>query len=358
MALIRRQSNQQRVFIGLFCFIILVLWHTGRLSSCTNPRPKTVPGPAHSSSHNYLPCRNLPGANDTVVIVKTGSTELPDRLPIHLTTTLRCYPNYLIFSDHEEYYQGEHIIDALDDVSTKIREEHPDFHLHRRLRQMGRQALAPEEIHHDVARADAWTGHTENPGWKLDKWKFLPMVKRTYEEYPNKKWYVFVEADTYLLWASYLQFVAALDHTKPHYTGNQMAIGPDLFAHGGSAFIVSNPGMKTVVDHYNNDKDGIETFTGNHWAGDCVLGVAFRNAGVPFTFAWPVLQTDDPGQIPYTQADGRLVDDPKKRPWCYPTVSYHHTNAELVEDLWKFEQQWISSKDEVRRFHSQALSVQ
>ena len=29
-----------------------------------------------------------------------------------------------------------------------------------------------------AASPDAWTGHTENPGWKLDKWKFLPMVKR------------------------------------------------------------------------------------------------------------------------------------------------------------------------------------
>ena len=352
MGLGRRYSPQQRIFIAVFCFLIFCLWQSGRLSrSCTYPRPETIPGPIKSHQHNYLPCRSLPGANDTVVIVKTGSTELQDRLPIHLTTTLRCYPNYLIFSDHEEYYQGEHIIDALDDVSTEVRENHIDFHLHRRLRQIGRKALAPEELNHGVASADAWTGHTDNPGWKLDKWKFLPMVKRTFEEFPNKKWYVFVEADTYILWASLLQFLAALNPNKPHYTGNQMAIGGDLFAHGGSGFVVSNPAMKIVVDHYNENKLGVETLTGNHWAGDCILGIAFRNAGVPFTFAWPTLQTDDPGQIPYLTPEGALAPDVKKRPWCYPTVSYHHTNSEMVEDLWKFEQQWIGSRDEVSTYN-------
>ena len=120
MALIRRQSTLHRVLIGVFVFLLFLLWQSGKLSSCTtNPRPETIPGPSHPREHLQLPCRSLPGANDTVVIVKTGSTELKDKLPIHFTTTLRCYPNYLIFSDHEEYIQGQRIIDALDDVTSR-----------------------------------------------------------------------------------------------------------------------------------------------------------------------------------------------------------------------------------------------
>ena len=349
MALVRRQSMQHRVFFGVVAFLLFLLWQSGKLSRCTDPRPETIPGPSHTHDNAQLPCRSLPGANDTVVIVKTGSTELKDKLPIHFTTTLRCYPNYLIFSDHEEHLQGEQIIDALDDVTPKIKEEHADFALYRRLRQQGRQVLAPEELHGGAASADAWTGHTDNPGWKLDKWKFLPMVKRTLEEYPDMKWYVFAEADTYILWASLLQFLKALDPSKPHYTGNQMAIGEDLFAHGGSAFVVSHPAMVKVVDHYTEHKEGIEEFTDRHWAGDCILGKAIRESGTPFTYAWPVLQTDKPGDIPYTLADGQLNPDVKKRPWCYPTVSYHHITAEVMEDLWKFEQQWISGKDPVSK---------
>jgi hypothetical protein len=68
---------------------------------------------ATDTESSALPCRELPGANDTVVILRTGSTEIADKLPVHLSTTLNCYPNHLIFSDHEEIFQGENIIDAL-----------------------------------------------------------------------------------------------------------------------------------------------------------------------------------------------------------------------------------------------------
>ena len=347
MVLIRRSGLQPRMLFLVIFAILLILWQTGTFSRHTNPRPETIPGPLHRHQNQHLPCRSLPGANDTVVIVKTGSTELKDKLPIHFSTTLRCYPNYLIFSDHDEYVQGEHVIDALEDVSPSIKESHVDFALWRRLRDAGRNALAADELHGAALAADAWTGHTDNPGWKLDKWKFIPMVKRTLQEYPDSKWYVFAEADSYILWASMLQFLKALDANKPHYTGNQMAIGEDLFAHGGSVFAVSRPAMEKVVAHYHENKDVIESFTDRHWAGDCILGKAIRESGTPFTYAWPVLQTDDPGTIPYTLPDGSLAPDPKKRPWCFPTVSYHHITAELMEDLWKFEQQWIGSKDQV-----------
>jgi hypothetical protein len=45
--------------------------------------------------------------------------------------------------------------------------------------------------------------------------------------------------------------------------------------------------MRKVVDHYAALKSEIEKFTDSHWAGDCVLGKAFINLGVPFTNAWP-----------------------------------------------------------------------
>lgn len=233
---------------------------------------------------DHLACRNLPGAEETLVVLRTGSTELVNRLTIHLSTSLRCFSNHLIFSDFEEDFHGEHILDALADVSPVILSNNPDFELHRRLRQHGRDSLDSSELADSAPdRYAVKTGKAENPGWKLDKWKFLPMVNRTLHERPDMKWYVFMEADSFLLWSTLQQYLATLDHTKAIYVGKQMLISNDIFAHGGSAFIVSQPALRAVVNHYSIHKTEIEKFTDGHWAGDCVLGKTFKDADIPLT---------------------------------------------------------------------------
>lgn len=131
-------------------------------------------------------------------------------------------------------FHDEPVIDALETVSEDILKNHDDFELHRRLHRLGRSALELSELSGADSEAVQWHGKAENPGWKLDKWKFLPMVNRTIHEYPTKKWYIFVEADSFIFWRSALQYLNLLDYTKPHYSGSQMYIGDVLFAHGGS----------------------------------------------------------------------------------------------------------------------------
>jgi hypothetical protein len=295
-----------------------------------------------------LPCHQLPGANDTVVILRTGSTEIADKLPVHLSTTLKCYPNHLIFSDHEETFHGETVIDALASVSPGILETHPDFELHRRLRRSGRSTLEASELSGVDSEIVMMAGKTDNPGWKLDKWKFLPMVERTLHEYPDSKWYVFVEADSYIFWRSTLQYLSQLDHTKHHYSGSATFIGDDLFAHGGSGFFVSQAAMRTVVNYYTAHQKEIEDATAKHWAGDCILGNVFKDAGVKFTNSYPMFQGHYPGTVPYAKPNGRSSEGDPMRVWCYPSVSYHHVTPKVIEDLWGFEQQWFASDQRVR----------
>lgn len=337
----RRPLLTSACLAGLFIFLFYGL-QNGR----TPLQPQQF-----SANRNIpsLPCHDLAGANDTVVILRTGATELNDRLPIHFSTTLQCYPNHLIFSDYEEVFHDELIIDALETVSENILMNHDDFELHRRLRRLGRSALGLSELSGADSEAVQWHGKVENPGWKLDKWKFLPMVNRTIHEYPDKKWYVFVEADSFIFWRSTLQYFTLLDYMKPHYSGSQMYIGDVLFAHGGSGFFVSQPAMRMVVDFYTPRQDEIESFTDGHWAGDCVLGKVFRDAGVPFTNSWPIYQGDYPGTVAYAKPDGRPIADPNMRVWCYPSVSYHHLSPDVIESLWHFEQQWFGNDEVVSR---------
>ena len=286
-------------------------------------------------------CRDLPGANETLVVMKTGSTEIRHKLPVHLSTTLRCYSDYLIFSDVVEHFEGETTIDALEDVDPSLKETHEDFELYRRLKQHGRSALEPRELSGPVSRPQGSGGKPTNAGWRLDKWKFLPMMRRTLEEYPEKKWYVFVETDTFIFWRTTLAYLSALDWTRPYYMGGQINIGDVEFAHGGSGYAVSRPALELVVKHYVENKRDWEEFTRNHWAGDCVLGKAFKDAGAPLTRAWPIWQGDDIGNMNYGRTDN------SHRLWCHPTVSYHHLAPDVVKDLWDFEQGWALNGGEV-----------
>jgi hypothetical protein len=340
---IRLRAALASVIVALY-----LLWGIADLGG-----PSTMQVSDQPSPQPELKCKTLLGADNVLVVFRTGSNELDDRLAVHFSTSVRCFPNYLIFSDLEEDCAEEHIVDALAQVSPEIIENHADFELYRRLRKEGRSSLDPSELAGSPDSFAIMTGKIENPSWKIDKWKFLPMMNQTLHERPDMEWYVFIEADTFILWSMLQQYLTLLDPTKPIYAGNQMFIGSDLFAHGGSGFVVSRPALQMVVDHYTAHKADIEKETDAHWAGDCVLGKAFTDSGVPFKNAWPAFQGDYPGLVPYAKADGRSVPDESLREWCYPTISYHHMSPAMVQDLWHFEQDWLDQHNSVSRCNVQ-----
>ncbi|KAK3716681.1 hypothetical protein LTR37_006311 [Vermiconidia calcicola] len=302
--------------------------------------PQTFRG---SEKPSHLPCWNLAGANDTLVVLRTGATELLDKLPAHLDTSARCFPNYVVYSDYEEYYHGQLIVDTLDSISQNIREEHPDFELYRRLKSDGRSALRDGAFRGGNAAVNGMgkpSGNSENPGWKLDKWKFLPMVNRTLYDFPDMKWYIFTEVDAYVSWSTMLQYLSTLDATQLVYAGQSMSVGADYFIYGGAGIIMSRSALQAVVAHYSSHKKDLEDVTDRHWAGDAVLGKAFKDAGVSLTNIWPMMQSDYPGWLTYLPLNGGSMEDGIAEAWCNPVATFHHVSPKAVRDLWYAEQEW------------------
>jgi len=336
------RSNCRYILAALAILVTLFLFrfqirHSTPWTSRLIPDLPAIKG----GSAATLPCHDLPGANETLVVLKTGADEIEEKLPIHLQTSFRCYPNSVIFSDFGETFMDHTIVDALEDVDPEVKDHHPDFELYRKLQRSGQAALAPPELSGPSSRSSSPNGKPTVPGWTLDKYKFLPMMRKTLELHPNKLWYVFVEADTYIFWTSLLAYTAALNSAEPHYIGGQTWIGDVEFAHGGTGFLVSRRALEMVVAEYIKHKSDWEAFTTGHWAGDCVLGKAFRDAGVPLAAAWPIWQGDEVGNMNYDR-----VDNGDRRQWCSPTVSYHHLSIPAIRDLWEFEQKWIADHAE------------
>lgn len=75
-------------------------------------------------------CTEYAGIEDLAVILKTGSTEIYEKLPIHFTTTFLCVKGRLIYSDVQQYFSGEPVRDALGLVSQESRDKHDDLEQH------------------------------------------------------------------------------------------------------------------------------------------------------------------------------------------------------------------------------------
>ncbi|KAJ5726279.1 uncharacterized protein N7483_007636 [Penicillium malachiteum] len=288
-------------------------------------------------------CPPLPGVDDILVVMKTGVTESREKVPIHFSTTLRCIPHYVIYSDFEEEIQGVQIHDALRTMDTGVTERVPDFDLYNRLKVLGREGLEQDDF---ADEANSAIGKPNNPGWKLDKWKFLPMAQEALRYKPDAKWFVFMEADTYISWPTLLSWLVRFDSTKPQYLGTETQIAETIFAHGGSGFMLSNPALKLASEQYDARRAELDEYTDMHWAGDCVLGKVLADAGVDLHFSWPILQNSNLGELDeFTKELYRL-------PWCFIAVAFHHLSSSDIENLWKFEQKRWHEKNKRILLHS------
>lgn len=286
--------------------------------------------------HRNIFCSQSEIADDVLVVLRTGATESRQRVPVHFKTTLRCVPNFVVLSDFDEEIEGYPVHDVLGGVTDSMKEKHEDFKLYHHLQEHGRKGLADQKV--ITTQSGSSKGdylNTENDGWKLDKWKFLPMIDHAYQKMPNAKWYVFIESDTYLVWNNLLDYLENFDDRKPYYIGKHLYINDIEFGYGGAGFILSNPAMRKISEHRSVRIREYEDFTATHWVGDCALGKVLEDVKVPLHKAFPHLQGDSPATLDPS------VTKIDRDAWCYPVATYHHVSPSEIEELWAFEQDWF-----------------
>lgn len=67
-----------------------------------------------------------------------------------------------------------------------------------------------------------------------------------YKTMPNKKWYILLDDDTFVVKSTLNLLLSHLDPDKPHYLGNAVGNYRARFAHGGSAIILSGEAMRRL----------------------------------------------------------------------------------------------------------------
>jgi hypothetical protein len=254
-----------------------------------------------------------------VVTVKTGASEAFEKLPIQLMTILKCVEeNMLIFSDMEEDIGSHHVYDSLDEISSEVTEGNQDFDLYRTQQEY---RLVGGDVR--MLREASWI---YDAAWNLDKYKFIQIVRKTFEARPGADWYLFIEADSYIIWSSLLAWLKRLNPQKKLYMGSQAMMGDMGFAHGGSGYLISGAAMKALT----SDAGILARYDANakfECCGDVNLAKAIYEHKMTLSQVWPMTNGEKPSTMPFGDSH-----------WCEPLVTMHHVTANEVNELWRFEQ--------------------
>ncbi|KAI1435341.1 glycosyltransferase family 31 protein [Xylaria sp. CBS 124048] len=330
MMAFKSRASQRRLRLALFisAVVMTVVFIYFRPPSVRRRSIRSAIMPEQDREDEVM-CPHSSLENDVLLVYRTGATEAQEKLPVHFKTILACVPNFIVYSDMDEVVHGIQVYDVLKDVNETIKAMAPEFQLYQHLRAKGREGLD-----YQAMSGGGPSGALDNPGWTLDKWKFLPILDQALREMPDAKWFVFVEPDTYLMWSNLLEYLGHFDAKRPYYIGKHMYASGVLFGHGGSGFVLSKPALQKVSNHWRQHKNEIDQETLDAWAGDMLLGKVLKDVGIPMFWAYPHLQGDSLTSIDWG------VEKLEKRAWCYATTSFHHMTPDEFTMLWDFEQLW------------------
>ena len=271
------------------------------------------------SGQDRTHCLGLHGIEDLVIILKTGSTEIYEKLPIHFQTTFSCTEDYIIYSDVQQDFAGVPVRDAIALTSTKARNERSDLEQHKTLDEYFKSGRDAAELKGEKS-------------WHLDKWKFLPMISDAYSTFEHrKKWYFFIEADTYVSMHNLLPWPSKLDSKQAIYAGAQVVIGETEFGHGGSGFLLSSTAAEALNRTYKSDQHRWEGVINNDCCGDKVMAEVLLVADPPIRLlhAFPLIQGETLASLDWS-----------RKHWCMPAVTWHHVDAAGIDRLWNFDRGW------------------
>ncbi|KAJ5174907.1 uncharacterized protein N7482_000784 [Penicillium canariense] len=303
------------------------------------PSAKLTSSPSSSSSHSLHPPTGLT-TDDVVLMFKTGASVLWKRVPIHMATTFAPHrinsDNILLYSDHRETIGQWEIIDILANTSDKVRNSEPFQPYLQQEDYESRQVYA--EVSNMPGDADGPTG-----GWKLDKYKFLPIVQHAGRNKPHAKWYIFMEDDSYIFLPNLLHHLEKFNHKDPWYLGSLSWTHGDYFAYGGSGFALSRGAWEKSFGTDPQIVEKYQEFTKEHGCGDHILGHVLHEYGVQFG------ETADDSRLRFGfNPESHWSTWYQPANWCKPVYSWHHTHGKDVARFYNLEQSWDFEKGPLR----------
>lgn len=297
------------------------------------------PGGGHSHLHS----------DEVLLILKTGATVLWRRLPIHLATTIspdRIAPeNVVLYSEVDVKIGNWTVLDILKQ-SPPARKDSPESELYRSLRDW-------DDTNYYIEHTGL-PGDDEGPpgGWRLDKYKFLPLIQHAGRNWPQVKWYLYTEDDTYMFLPNVLLYLSAYDHRESHWLGGLGEKLGTTFAHGGSGFALSRGAWEQSFGKGGDLAKKYESFVDQACCGDYALGKVLNDYGVKFG-------EDNGDTVKFWGFNGlpHWKIEFSQENWCLPVLTWHHAHNRDIARYHELERSWDFSVRHQRTRNSSTAAV-
>ncbi|KAL6919164.1 hypothetical protein ACHAPO_004281 [Fusarium lateritium] len=149
-------------------------------------------------------------------------------------------------------------------------------------------------------------------GWELDALKFIMGMEMIYNELPNKKWYIILDDDTFLIRPSLELLMGHIDYRKPQYIGNAVGDYKARFGHGGSGILISGEAMRQLFQHPGIVQEAYAESMTETW-GDRLVATTLQKLGIYIEEAYNHHFNGEPPSITRIWGDR----------FCSPLVSFH-----------------------------------
>jgi len=270
-------------------------------------------------------------------------------MPLHLTTTLSDarIPHSVIYSDLSERLANSiESINVLANVSNILKSYDADAY--------ASYKDLPSPLHINTYREYGGLPGDEPqdvllsnpPGWRLDKYKFIPMLTHAQRNWPNLKWYIYIEDDTFIFLDNLLLWLSTLSpDDEPSYYGGYSGGSNETFAQGGSGIVFSGSLMRTVFGGTNTPS--LETYgnyTFNSCCGDVILGKVLRDHGIS-------VNRGEYGSVSF-RPEPPWKTGFEEWMWCSPVFTFHHLHQRDLSQLFQLERKHgESSRADVSNFY-------
>lgn len=121
-------------------------------------------------------------------VLKMGHADSRERTDAQFDSVSACFgkDDLLVYSDLDETIRDHEVIDVIKDVPAVYYNDNPDFINYLWQKEMKANGTLDQDKE-ATARIN---------GWRIDKFKFLPMIERAWRTRPDKDFYFFFETDT------------------------------------------------------------------------------------------------------------------------------------------------------------------